>query len=249
MNLRASSILCATILVAAACTEKSPPPPVEEPKAEAPAAVQKHEAAVPSVTGKSDPDCVGPIDLAVPETIEVAGRTLELNGYRLSVKSEKDEDDRAVIGVLANINEASPENLFNLERYLGFFREQGAELILVAGDSGQDRAGIETVLRKVAEAELPTVVIAGNREAKADFVDAVVAVRKDAPWLINGNRVRHVNWDDADVFTLPGYHDPRYIHAGGAGCQYFKQDVAALQKLIGDAEDAKVLLAHGQPLG
>lgn len=253
MNVRVRTLLTAVVLLSA-CTESKPAAPAEKPAAPvaqpaAPAAVPEADAAVASVPGKSDPDCLGPIDTAVPATLTLGGRTVEVNGYRLKVTSAADADDKAVVGVLANINEASGENLFNLDRYLAFFRENGAELIVVAGDSGEDRANIEAVLRKVASAGVPVLAIAGNREAKADFVDAVAAVQKDLPNLVNGNRVRYVDWDDADFVTLPGYHDARYIHPGGAGCQYFKQDVTALQKLAATANDPVVLVAHGQPRG
>jgi predicted phosphodiesterase len=191
---------------------------------------------------------VGPIDTAVPEKLTVAGRTLELNGYRLKLES-RDADDAAAIGVIANVNQASPENLFDLDRYLKFFAANGVELVVIAGDSGDDRASIEAVLRRVTAAGLPTLAIAGNREAKSDFVDAVNAVRKDRPNLFNGNRVRLVDWDDVDLVTLPGYHDPRYIHAGGSGCQYFREDVAGLAKLAAEANDRVLLVAHGMPKG
>ncbi|WP_373048474.1 hypothetical protein [Vulgatibacter sp.] len=253
MNRRILTAVGAAALLAA-CSDNKPAAepekaaPAPAPKAAAPAAPAS-DASVASVPGKSDPECVGPIDTAVPETRTIGDRTVEVNGYRLTVKSAEDADEKAVVGVLANLNEASGENLFNLERYLGFFRENGAEMIVVAGDSGQDRANIEAVLRKVAASGLPVLAIAGNREARADYVDAVAAVQKDQPNLINGNRVRYVDWDDADFVTLPGYHDPRYIHASGAGCQYSKEDVGALKKLTAAANDAVVLVAHGQPLG
>lgn len=253
MNVRVRTLLSAVVLLSA-CTESKPAAPAEKPapapvaQPAAPAAPAA-DAAVASVPGKSDPECLGPVDTAVPATLTIGGRTVEVNGYKLTVTSAADADDKAVVGVLANINEASGENLFNLDRYLAFFRENGVELVLVAGDSGEDRANIEAVLRKVAGSGLPVLAIAGNREAKADFVDAVAAVQKDLPNLVNGNRVRYVDWDDADFVTLPGYHDPRYIHPGGAGCQYFKQDVGAVQKLAAAANDPVVLVAHGQPRG
>lgn len=252
MNVRVPTLLGAVALLAA-CSESKPAAEAEK-AAPAPAPVAQPaapvaDAAANSVSGKSDPDCLGAVDTAVPETLTVAGRTLEVNGYKLHVTSAADADDKAIVGVLANINEASGENLFNLDRYLGFFREQGAEMIVVAGDTGEDRTNIEAVLRKVAAAGLPVLAIAGNREAKADFVDAVAAVKKDLPNVINGNRVRYVDWDDADFVTLPGYHDPRYIHPGGEGCQYFKQDVTAVQKLAAAANNPVVLVAHGQPRG
>jgi len=62
------------------------------------------------------------------------------------------------------------------------------------------------------------------------------------------NKVRHVAFDDADLLSLPGYHDRRYIHCA-SGCQYFKQDVAALKPLASEAKSPVVLLSHGPPKG
>ncbi len=244
-----------TFAALAGCSEtkeapKAPAtPPAPAPKAPAAGAPAGTGAAVAAASGKSDPECVGPIDTGVPETVKIGERTLELSGYLARVTSAADADDEVKIGVIANANEASPENLFNFERYKQFFQESGVELIVVAGDSGDDRASIQTVLRSFADTGLPVLAIAGNRESKADFVDAVNAVRKEKPNLLNGNRVRHLDWDDVDLFTLPGYHDPRYIHAESKGCQYFQQDVDALGKIAKNANDPAVLVSHGGPNG
>jgi Icc-related predicted phosphoesterase len=247
-------LLAATAVVLASCSEKKAvePAPAAAPAAAAPAPVPAKPvvdtASVASVSGKSDPECVGPLATGVAEKLSVGNRALELNGYRLKLV-KADADDTAVIGVIANANEASPENLANLDRYLKFFEENGVELVVVAGDSGDDRESIEAVLRKIARTGTPTVAIAGNREPKAAFVDAVNAVRKNFPNLVNGNRVRRIDWDDVDLVTLPGYHDPRYIHAAEAGCQYFQEDVDALATLAAEADHPVLLVAHGAPKG
>lgn len=251
MNVRVLVVIPVAALTLAACAEKKAPEPKPAeptPVARPTPAPAKTDASIASASGKSDPECLGPIDTGVPEKFTIAGKALELNGYRLKLETA-DADDTAVIGVIADANEASPENLFNIERYLKFFADNGVELVMVAGDSGDDRAAIEAVLRKIATSGLPTVAIAGNREAKSDFVDAVNAVRKDQPNLVNGNRVRRIDWDDVDVLTLPGYHDPRYIHAGESGCQYFKEDLDALAKLAAEADHPVLLVAHGVPRG
>lgn len=248
MNRHVLPILGAVVL-ATACTEKkaAESAPVEAPK-EAPVAAV-NDAATTSMTGKADPDCVGPVDTAVPETFQVGGKNLELNGYKLSLKDPAQEGHKPTVGVLANINEASPENFAQIDRYLSFFKENGVELIVVAGDSGEGREQIAAALDKVGASGLPVVAIIGNREARADFVDAIQDVRKNRPNVINGNRVRYVDWHGVDLITLPGYHDSTYMHAGHNGCQYFKQDVAGLKKLAAGANDPVLLVAHGQPLG
>jgi Icc-related predicted phosphoesterase len=255
MKSRFPVVLLVAAVVLASCTEEKAAAPAAAPApapapaaAPAPAKAVADTASVASVSGKSDPECVGPLATGVAEKLTVAGKDLELNGYRLKLLAA-DADDTAVIGVIANANEASPENLANLEAIAKFFAENGVELVVVAGDSGDDRANIEAVLRKIAGTGLPTVAISGNREPKAAFVDAVNAVRKEFPHLVNGNRVRRIDWDDVDLVTLPGYHDPRYIHAAEAGCQYFREDVDSLATLAAEANHPVLLVAHGAPKG
>ncbi len=253
MNLRVLAV-CGIIPLASltACKEnkasEAPPPAAAEPAKEVVAAGA--DASTPSAQGLSSPDCVGPIETGVPELVTIAGQSYERNGYKLTWKGEADADASVTVGVIASLNEASSDNLFNIERYLGFFKEGGAEMILVAGDSGEDRATIEAVLTALAAADLPILAIAGNRERTTDFTDAVAAVSKGHPNVLNGNRIRYVDLPGLDIITLPGYHDPRYIHQEGrAGCQYFRGDASALSKLAEEANDPVLLLAHGQPKG
>ncbi|HWV38353.1 MAG TPA: hypothetical protein VN033_07730 [Vulgatibacter sp.] len=255
MNLRALAVLSAfTLFALAGCKENPPAPAQQEPAAEAKAEEQKPaipDASTPSAQGVASPDCVGPIETGVPENVEIAGRKFERNGYRLRLLGDAPEGGAEVkLGVLAGLNEASAENLFNIGRYLSFFKDNGAEMIVVAGDSGEDRAAIEGVLEPLAKSGLPVLAIAGNRERTTDFTDAVNALAKTYPNLINGNRVRYVDLHGADLITLPGYHDPVYIHQEkGHGCQYFRKDASALARLAGEANDPVVLVAHGQPKG
>jgi len=255
MKMRVLAVLSAlTLVTLAGCKENQPAPAQKEPEAVAKVEEQKPaapDASTPSAQGVASPDCVGPIETGVPETVSIAGRTFERNGYRLKLMGDAPEGGAEVkIGVLASLNEATADNLFNVGRYLSFFKESGAEMIVVAGDSGEDRGAIEAVLEPVAKAGLPVLVIAGNRERTTDYTDAVNALAKTYPNVINGNRVRYVDLHGADLVTLPGYHDPVYIHQEkGHGCQYFRKDASAVARLAGEANDPVVLVAHGQPKG
>ncbi|MFN7131100.1 MAG: metallophosphoesterase [Myxococcales bacterium] len=247
-----TSIACvAAVALLSGCKKESPPPAKAEPKVEAarPAepAPAKQENAVASVSGTSDRECVGAIDQAVPTEVTIGGRKAELNGYRLSFK-DKDADDTAVFGVIGNINEDSGENLVNLKKYVEFFKAEKAEAILVSGDTGETQESIERALKPLAETGLPVFVIIGNRECRGDFNDAVANLQKTHSNVVNMNKVRFVDYDDADLLSLPGYHDRRYIHCA-TGCQYFKQDVDALDAVAKEANDAVVFLAHGPPKG
>ena len=254
MNLRPWILAASAAFTLGACKKQEAPAPAPQ-AAVAPAPVDasaksaKLDNSTPSVSGKSDPDCVGRIDLSVPSELTIGGRKAELNGYKLTFADEgKDPDSVAVFGVIGNINEDSGENLVNLKKYLEFFKAEGAEAIIVAGDTGESRASIERALTPLAATGLPLFVAIGNRECRADFNDALTALQKSFPNVVNLNKVRHVAYDDVDLLSLPGYHDRRYIHCP-TGCQYFKQDVAALKQLAGEAKNPVVLVSHGPPKG
>jgi hypothetical protein len=254
MSRRTLGLIAITGLLVAACKNGKPeaPPPAPVAAPEAPKAAPPAEDVSASVSGTSDPACLGPLTAGAEdkaESVTLGKRAAKITGYRLTLDGTADADDQVVIGVLGSINEASGENLFNLDRYLKFFADKGVELVLVAGDTGEDRPDVEAVLQKLGKSGLPVVAYAGNRETRADFVDAVNAVHKAMPNVINGNRVREIDWDDATIFTLPGHHDLRYIHAGKNGCQYFTEDLAALGKAIAGAKGPVVLAAHTPPLG
>lgn len=243
-------------LLISACKQNQPapeakePPKVEEAKAEEAKPEDARDASTASVEGKSDPACIGPIGPGEVETVTLGERSFERNGHLLRIQGEAEEGAEHRIGVLANLNASNPENHFNIRRYLGRFEEAGVELILVAGDTGEDAETIAKNLAAVAGSGLPTLAIAGNREKTADFVAAVAKVQAEHPNLLSGHQIRQLGLHGLDVITLPGYHDPRYIHQEeGTGCRYFLDDVNAVEKLAAEASKPVLLLAHGQPKG
>lgn len=242
----ASAIL--SLLAATACEEKKPaPPPKPVEKPTPPPAKPEDKASAASVPGKSDPECVGPVELGVPEKFKIGAKEATRNGYKLTLEPA-DADGEARLGVLANVKEDTGENLFNLERYLAWFKEQKAEAILVAGDSAETASGVERVLATIGKSGLPVLVIAGNRESKGEYLDGVAAARKTAPNIIDMNKVRFADLGTATVLSLPGYHDPRFLHSE-SGCQYHKDDVDGLAKLAAEAKSPVVLMSHSPPRG
>jgi hypothetical protein len=209
MEIRLFTLLLAGSLATFAC--KRDPSPAPAPAAEAADAVEAapdaRDASMASVSGQSDPNCVGPIEAGTPEALTIGGKTFERNGSTLTLQGEAG-DAGVRIGVLANMNQATAENLFNLRRYLEFFQKEGVELIVVAGDTGEERKDIEPMLAAVAESGLPVLAIAGNREKTADFVESVRVVRETHANLLDGNRVRHLAWHGLDVITLPATTTP-----------------------------------------
>ena len=49
--------------------------------------------------------------------------------------------------------------------------------------------------------------------------------------------------------TLPGYHNPFYLHHRRGGCAYQERDVEALQELVDDARQPVLLVAAAPPRG
>jgi Icc-related predicted phosphoesterase len=224
-------------------------PPEKPPEA---AVVEKPATFMAAQSGHSEPECVGPIDLAVPEEVKFGKRVAELNGFQLVFK-DKDPSDQMVFGVIANINEDSGDNLFNLKRYVDFFKKEGAEAIIVDGDTGESAESIERSIKTLAETGLPIYAVIGNRECKSDFNDAMVKLQKAFPNVINLDRVRYVAYEHVALVSMPGYHDRRYIHCA-SGCQYYKQDVDALADFLAKRRTSNpsapvVLVTHGPPKG
>ena len=218
------------------------------PVAAAASQVDRGNAATPSKPGPSDRSCVGAIDTAVPKQVTIAGKKAELNGYKLTFL-DKDADDQAVFGVLASINEDTAGNLFNLKRYVEWFKTNKAEAIIVDGDTGDSEASIEHSLALLAESGLPVFVAIGNHECKTDYNDAILSVQKKADNIVDLGKVRYVDYDDADLVSLPGYHDPQFVHCPTSPCIYTKNDVDDLAAVAEKANDAVVLVSHGPPHG
>lgn len=252
MSSRSWVLVVAALVALASCKETAaPPPPPPVKPAPAPAAVPKivKPEASASVSGTSDPQCIGPIDLAVPAKLTIAGKQVERHGYKLSFPAAPEKKDApTVFGVVAGINEDSGENMLNLKKYVEFFKAEKADAIIAAGDNGESLESIVRVMTPLAETGLPVFAVLGNRECGGHFNDAMAELQKKFPNVVNFSNVRHVEFGSVDLISLPGYHDKRYIHCP-SGCQYFKQDVDALKPIAKAAKNPVVLVAHGPPHG
>jgi hypothetical protein len=213
-----------------------------------PTAAPAEEDEVASVSGTSDPQCVGRFETGPAQELSLGGRPARVEGFRLVLGGTPDADRRAVLGVLASVDEASPENLALLDRYLQFFRDRKVELIVAAGDIGEKQEDIEAVLRRLGSAGIPVLAYAGNLEHRPEFVAALEAVHRDLPHVISGHQVREVDWDDVTLLTLPGHFDRRFLHRGRS-CQWYQEDLDALAKVVAAAPPPVVLAAHSTPRG
>jgi Icc-related predicted phosphoesterase len=202
-----------------------------------------------SVEGSSALDCVGPfVPGGTERAFEVGGHHFVESASTVAV-TDADADDKAVFGVLANLKEATDENLLNLRKYVLFFEERKVEAVLVAGDVAERQGPIVRLLEPLAATGLPVLVVPGNHEARADFRAALDELAKAHPNVVDMTRVRLVRFDDASIVSLPGYHDPAFITLGEEGCQYHAEDVEALAPIVAAARGPAVLLAHAEPYG
>ncbi len=215
----------------------------EEPKAPeaAPAPAAPKAEAKPA----TDPDCVGPITAGTPETITIGATTWELAGSTLTEKSAR-KGDTLVVGAVTDIKEDSAENMANLKELAKWFKENKVDVIVNNGDTGETEAQIVNSLTVLAEVGVPVLSIIGNREGRKVHKAALTAVRQKFPNVFNLVAVRRVDTAVADFISMPGYHNPNYIHAED-GCMYTAEDAQSLVELARASNSPVVLISHGPP--
>jgi Icc-related predicted phosphoesterase len=233
----------ALALFSAACREHSRPATSEAQNLTPPAAKLAEAPADP----RALKECAAPIEEAPPVAVQLGARRATLAGYKLSIEGPSPQG-QLILGVLGPINEDSAQNVAALKKYLAFFAEQKAGAIIVTGDVGEVAAGIARVLKLLASSNLPVLVVVGNRECRADFTDGVAEAQKEFPNVINMNQVREVEFAEATVISLPGYHDPNFINCA-AGCRYYPSTVDEVVQLAKSAKAPVVLISHGPPRG
>jgi Icc-related predicted phosphoesterase len=226
-----------SLALVGACAKKEQEPPPSPP----PAAAQAPKAPEPA---KTDPACVGPITTGTPEALTIAGVAWELNGSTMTMKSPA--KDTLVLGLISDIKEDSDENKANVLEIAKWFTKSGADLILVAGDTGETAAEIQSSLDILAANKVPVFAIIGNREGKHDHAAALSKARAEHGNVFNLNTVRRVVTPLLEVISMPGYFNPRYIHAAD-GCAYQAADVASVAQLAALAKAPTLLISHGGP--
>jgi hypothetical protein len=144
---------------------------------------------------RANKDCAAPVEPPDPgepaKEIKIGNRSATLAGYRL-VFRDPHPKGKLTLGVLGPINEDSGRNILGLKKYLKFFAQEGADAILIPGDSGETASAIARVLKVLAESKLPILVVIGNRECLADFKEGVALAQREFSNIINLNQVRAV---------------------------------------------------------
>lgn len=222
-------------------------PAKKEKAPEAPKAATAPKEVAKTPAGSADPLCMAAWNPAgEPKTFQAGERAFQQTGTQV-VETSHDEDAKAVLGVLANIKEDTEDNLANIAAALAFFKDKGADAIVVVGDLGESQSQIENVLKPVAATGLPVFTIIGNREKKSDYSNALKAISAASPNVVDMNQARLVKLDDVALVSIPGYYDKAYIHAED-GCQYFPADLSGTKAVIKAAGTSPVVLvSHGPP--
>jgi hypothetical protein len=151
------------------------------------------------------------------------------------------------IGVIGDIKRADDDTLRNLRHFVKEFRKAGVKAVLVAGDVAETSAGARDSLDILATVEVPLLVIPGNRESYGRYKSAMADLGRRHPNLIDMARVRLVDTKRFAVVSLPGYYDPKYVHARD-GCLYRDEHVLALPDIAAKGSGKPmILLAHSPP--
>lgn len=240
-----SAIASALSLAGCKKEEKQASPVVEQKAPQATAPATPPPAAAPGPT--ADRECAAPIEIAPALDVKLGQRTATQTGYKLTF-SDKDQDGTLVLGVLGPVNEDSGENLVNIRKYNEFFKQQKADGVVVTGDVGETADGIARALVALAEPGLPVFVVVGNRECRAEFTNGVLQAQKTASNIVNLNQVRAVEFPEATLVSLPGYHDPNYMSCR-TGCQNYKSTADEVIRVAKEAQNPVILVSHAPPLG
>ncbi len=112
--------------------------------------------------------------------------------------------------------------------------------------SNDDMIEIISILADT-EARLPVLVLSGNRECKTIFNKALATLAESHPNVFNMNMIRRVDLDDLDIISMPGYHDPEYVHCPWDKCLYYGSDTLSIIELAKEANSEVLLISHGPP--
>lgn len=189
--------------------------------------------------------CVGPIVSGAPRSITLGQSIWELDGSTLRWVSGA-QRETLVVGALADIKEASAINLDNVRAIAAWFRQHRVDVIVNAGDAGEQPGEIEASLAILAELSVPVLNIIGNREGLAAYTAAMRSASEHYANVFDLRTVRKVHTPQVDIVSLPGYFNRSFIHSDD-GCQYQPEDVQALSRLVADSTVPVLLVSHGPP--
>jgi len=239
-----AAIVAVLVMASMACTEKAPEPAKKVTKAKQNGMAELQKKA----DAKKFEVCYGSFAKAATKTIKINDKPFILEGSTL--KPPADEDTSAVLGIVSDMKASSKNNMAAMKEYLDFFKAQGAEMILVLGDTAEMRKDYVALLSILLDSGLPVGVITGNRDPLSTYATAVNDLSAKYPNFINMNQVRVIDSEDFNIVSLPGYHDIRYVHHKKDACVYGEKEIAELGAKIDEMTgEPVVLISHGPPKG
>lgn len=193
--------------------------------------------------------CPGPLDtLTDARVFEAGGKTYQQTGYRVEVQNP-DADQHTKIGVLSASKDISSFTRKNIEAALAWFKKEGVEWIVANGDLALDEFDFEDIVKLLAKDEIPLLVVLGNSDSRGSWARIYRSVAQKYPHVFDGTLVRQIVADDAEFWTMPGYHNKAFIHQTGA-CTYQTKDVDLIRRSLKPSGLAPVVLvSHGPPQG
>lgn len=194
----------AVALVLAACSAKSPPPPASA-SAQAPAPQPAPQ--------RSDAACAGPFETPP------AGKRVRAPAGELR------------LGIVSGLKNADEDNVAHLRRLVEQLLAGKPDVLVADGDLGDNVDEQETLLGVLTATGLPTVVVAGNREARSDLDAAEAGLRQRAGKIFDLSHTRALDLGDAVLVGLAGAFERRQLHADGA-CLYVQRDLDALSAAL-----------------
>ena len=152
------------------------------------------------------------------------------------------------IGALAGLKDADEDNVAWIRKLVAELKSRGAEVLIAAGDLGDNPDEQETLLGAVAESGLPVIAVAGNREVRSELDAAEGELRKKGARIIDLSHTRIVDLGDATVVGLPGAFERRQLHAEGA-CMYAQREIDAVATVLDRLPRPTLLVAAVPPRG
>lgn len=201
-----------------------------EPGAQPAAPAAAPAPAPPSTPQRSDAACVAPLDLP---------------GAREKLRERKGE---VRLGALSGLKDADEDNVAFLKRLVAELSRRGAEVLVADGDLGDNSDEQETLLGVLADAGLPLLVAAGNREVRSDLDAAEADLRRKGARIVDLSHTRVVELGDVTVVGLPGAFERRQLHSEG-GCVYAQRDLDALLAALPRLPPPLLLVAAAPPRG
>jgi hypothetical protein len=112
-------------------------------------------------------------------------------------------------------------------RELSALRAASPDLLLLLGDIGDQPATAHATLARLADLQLPTLVLAGGRETWRSVGDALRSLEAKGSWLVDITTLDAVRVSGATLIPVAGARDGHYARSDQS-CGYAREDVARM---------------------